>query len=264
MSVDVEKLQVLPPPGETVRERVVEPVPRHVAIIMDGNGRWAERRALPRIDGHAAGELAVTATVDAAYELGVEYLTLFAFSTENWRRPWAEVEFLMDFNKRLIEKLGPGYHERGIRVRYLGSASRLIPEPVTRAMAAIEELTAENRRLTLSFAFNHGGRQEIVDAVRLMVARGVRADQIDDDVVSSYFQYPETPDPDLIVRTSGEHRLSNFLLWGAAYAELVFVDTLWPDFRGEDLRAALEEFGNRSRRFGGLSGRTAVDAAIVA
>jgi undecaprenyl diphosphate synthase len=227
-------------------------LPTHVAIVMDGNGRWATHRNLPRIEGHAAGELAITATVNEAMKLGIQYLTLFAFSTENWHRPTPEVAFLMAFNKYLIEKLGEDYDRRGIRIRYLGSSSERIPTPVAEAMHDIEERTSRNRNLTLTFAFNHGGRSEIVDAVRLLLDRGVQAAELDESVVSAHLQYGDMPDPDLIIRTSGEYRLSNFLLWRAAYAELVFLDVLWPDFRGTHLRRAIKIYQHRERRFGAV------------
>jgi undecaprenyl diphosphate synthase len=233
-------------------------LPRSTAIIMDGNGRWATRRNLPRTEGHAAGEAAITATVDEAIEIGIEYLTLFAFSTENWQRPPLEVAFLMSFNKYLIEKHGADYDRRGIRVRYLGSSRERIPAPVAEAMSDIERRTSANTNLTLTFAFNHGGRSEIVDAFRLLLERGICAADVDESVVSAHLQYSDIPDPDLIIRTSGEHRLSNFLLWRAAYAELVFLDVLWPDFRGEHLRAAIELFQKRQRRFGAIEDQAAV------
>lgn len=225
-------------------------VPRHVACIMDGNGRWATRRGLPRVDGHAAGEEAITATVDAAMEHGIRWLTLYAFSTENWDRPRTEVDFLMHFNWRLIEKLGDDYHRRGIRIRYMGHRADPVPRYVQSAMTEIQDRTASNSQLTLTYAFNYGGRAELVDAYRRMLTAGVTGPLVTEDTVSRHLEYPDAPDPDLIIRTSGEHRLSNFMLWQAAYSEFVFLDVLWPDFRGTNLTEALDIYRARNRRFG--------------
>ena len=224
----------------------------HVACIMDGNGRWAVQQGLERVDGHAAGEAAIDAAVDAACELDLGYLTLFAFSTENWGRPQPEVDFLMDFNKRLIEKHGPDYHARNIRVRYLGRKQPPIPDPVLAEMERIETLTALNTGLTLTFAFNHGGRAEIVDAARTLLANGFDPSELDEESFSKALEFSDMPDPDLIIRTSGEYRISNFMTWRAAYAEFVFMDVYWPDFRREHLVEALEIFNTRERRFGAL------------
>lgn len=226
--------------------------PRHVACIMDGNGRWAIQKGLSRIEGHAAGEKAITATVDAAIEEGIDWLTLFAFSTENWRRPKAEVDFLMEFNHRLIAKYGDEYHGRGLRLRYLGRDDEQVPPRLREEMREIQERTRTNSALTLTFAFNYGGRAELVDVIRLLLERGGAPDEVDESTVAAHLQFPDAPDPDLIVRTSGEYRLSNFMLWGAAYAELVFLDVLWPDFRASHFRKALEIFRERRRRFGAV------------
>ena len=225
--------------------------PLHVACIMDGNGRWATRRGLDRIQGHAAGEASILAAVDAALEEALGWLTLFAFSTENWNRPEAEVSFLMAFNAYVIGRHGADFHARNIRIRYLGQRHR-VPAEVLKAMDNIELLTSANTGLNLTFAFNHGGRSEIVDAVRMIVTSGVDPSVIDEDLVSSSLQFPDIPDPDLIIRTSGEFRLSNFMLWRAAYTELVFLDVLWPDFRGQHLREALDELSTRDRRYGAI------------
>ncbi|MEV6842839.1 polyprenyl diphosphate synthase [Actinoplanes sp. NPDC051411] len=234
------------------------PVPTHVACIMDGNGRWATRRGLERIDGHAAGEAAILAFVDAALDMGIPWITLFAFSTENWSRPAAEVAFLMAFNSAVIRRHGAYFHQRGIRVRYLGARREPVPASLSTEMTEIEELTAENRRMTLTLAFNHGGRSEIADAVQTIVRQGVPADQIDSRTVAAYLERPDMPDPDLVIRTAGEQRLSNFLLWRLAYSELMFTDVLWPDFRAEHLREAVRAFQRRTRRFGGLADELAV------
>ena len=229
-------------------------VPAHVAVVMDGNGRWARRRGLKRTDGHAAGEEALFDTVEGGLEIGLSWLTVFAFSTENWRRPLDEVQFLMRFNESLLLRRRDDLDERGVRVRFIGRRGRRVPQRVRRHIAETEAMTARNRRMTLTFAFNYGGRAELVDATRA-IAEEVHAGRLDpgrinDRVVARHLYAPDMPDPDLLVRTSGEYRISNFLLWQLAYAELVFTDVLWPDFRREDLFAAVREFQGRSRRFG--------------
>jgi undecaprenyl diphosphate synthase len=238
------------------------PTGLHVAAIMDGNGRWAVRQGLERVDGHAAGEAAINAAVDAACEFGLGYLTLFAFSTENWSRPQPEVDFLMDFNRRLIVKHGADYHRRNIRVRYLGRKEPPIPDAVLEEMERIEALTALNTGLTLTFAFNHGGRAEIVDATRALLASGMDPSEIDEQSLSNALEFPDMPDPDLIIRTSGEYRVSNFMIWRAAYAEFVFMDVFWPDFRREHLEEALKIFNDRERRFGALPALEAQPASL--
>lgn len=227
-------------------------VPQHVACVMDGNGRWAQRYGLPRTQGHAAGETALFDVVEGALEVGVRWLTVYAFSTENWRRPPDEVRFLMNFNRSLLRRRRDELNERGVRIRFLGRRSRRIPPSVTREMDIASELTAKNDRLTLTMAFNYGGRAEIVDAVRALVREGVPARAIDEAAIAAHLYYPDMPDPDLVIRTSGEYRISNFLLWQLAYAELVFVDTLWPDVRREHLFEAILAYQGRERRFGGV------------
>ena len=219
---------------------------------MDGNGRWAERRGLPRTDGHAAGEEALVDTVDGALELGTSWLTVYAFSTENWRRPADEVRFLMGFNESLLLRRRDELHAKGVRVRFIGRRDWRVPRRVLRRIDEAVELTRGNRRLTLTLAFNYGGRAEIIDAVRAMVAAGTPADKITEKRLRQHLYAPDMPDPDLVVRTSGEYRISNFLLWELAYSELVFTDVLWPDFRREDLFAAVRDFQNRDRRYGGV------------
>jgi undecaprenyl diphosphate synthase len=231
-------------------------LPRHVAIIMDGNGRWAQRRGLKRTDGHAAGEEALFDTVEGALDIGLSWMTVFAFSTENWRRPLDEVRFLMGFNERLLEKRRDELHERGVRVRFVGRRGGRVPARVRRRIEETEELTRRNTTMTLAFAFNYGGRAELVDATRA-VARDVAAgrldpDRIDERVLRRHLYATDMPDPDLLVRTSGEYRISNFLLWQLAYSELVFTDVLWPDFRREHLVAAIAEYQRRERRFGAV------------
>jgi undecaprenyl diphosphate synthase len=219
---------------------------------MDGNGRWAERRGLPRTDGHAAGEEALVDAVDGALELGTEWLTVYAFSTENWRRPADEVRFLMGFNESLLLRRRDELHAKGVRVRFIGRRDWRVPRRVLRRIDEAVELTSGNRRLTLTLAFNYGGRAEIIDAVRAMVEAGTPADKVTEKRLRQHLYAPDMPDPDLVVRTSGEYRISNFLLWELAYSELVFTDVLWPDFRRQDLFEAVRDFQNRDRRYGGV------------
>jgi undecaprenyl diphosphate synthase len=227
-------------------------IPAHVAIVMDGNGRWAQKRGLKRTEGHAAGEEALFDTVDGALEIGLRWMTVFAFSTENWRRPLDEVRFLMNFNERLLVARRDDLNERGVRVRFIGRRGGRVPARVRRRIEETEALTAKNRRLTLTFAFNYGGQAELVDAVRAIVAEKVAPAKIDEKTIRRHLYAPDMPDPDLLVRTSGEFRISNYLLWQLAYSELVFTDVLWPDFRREDLFAAIAEFQQRERRFGAV------------
>jgi undecaprenyl diphosphate synthase len=229
-------------------------VPVHVACVMDGNGRWATRRGLPRTDGHAAGEDALFDTVEGALELGLDALTVYAFSTENWRRPVDEVRYLMGFNERILTDRRDELHERGVRIVFAGRRDWRVPKRLLRRMDEAIELTSTNKVMTLCIAFNYGGRAEIVDAVRSLVDAGVKADKIDEKAIRAHLYQPDIPDPDLVVRTSGEFRISNFLLWELAYSELVFTDVLWPDFRREHLFEAVREFQRRTRRFGGVDG----------
>ena len=228
-------------------------IPVHIACVMDGNGRWAQRRGLKRTEGHAAGEEALFDTVEGALDLGVKWLTVYAFSTENWRRPKDEVRYLMGFNESLLVRRRDELNERDVRMRFIGRRDWRVPKRLLRRMDESVELTRDNRTLTLTIAFNYGGRAEIVDAVKQLVAEGVPVDRIDEKAISKRMYDPEMPDPDLWVRTSGEYRTSNFLMWEAAYSELVFTDTLWPDFRREHLFDAVREFQDRDRRFGGLA-----------
>lgn len=228
-------------------------VPEHVACVMDGNGRWAEQRGLKRTDGHAAGEEALLDVVEGALELGVKWLTVYAFSTENWRRPSDEVRFLMRFNESLLVRRRDELNEKGVRIRFVGRRDWRVPKRLLRRIDESESLTAANRKLTFNVAFNYGSRTEIVDAVKELVREGVDPSGIDEAAVAKRLYDPEMPDVDLWIRTSGEHRMSNYLLWQSAYAELVFVDTYWPAFRREDLAAAVGEYQRRDRRFGGLT-----------
>jgi len=227
-------------------------VPAHVAIVMDGNGRWAQRQGLERTAGHAAGESALVDTTYGALSIGIKALTVYAFSTENWRRPVDEVRFLMNFNKGLLERRQHELHEQGVRITFSGRREWRVPRGVAKRMDEASELTKKNKVMTLNIAFNYGGRAEIVDAVRQMFLDGLNAKDVDEAALRRRLYHPELADPDLVVRTSGEYRMSNFLLWEVAYSELVFTEVLWPDFRREDLFSAVEEFQRRERRFGGL------------
>ena len=227
-------------------------IPVHIACVMDGNGRWASQRGLPRTEGHAAGEEALLDTVNGALDIGVQWLTMFAFSTENWRRPRDEVRYLMGFNESLLVRRRDELHAKGVRIRFAGRRDWRVPRRVLRRMDESVALTAPNRRMTLTMAFNYGGRAEIVDAVRALVRSGVSAERIDERSLRAHLYYPDQPDPDLVVRTSGEYRISNFLLWQLAYSELVFTDVLWPDFRRENLFEAVAEYQRRERRYGGV------------
>ncbi len=228
-------------------------LPRHVAVIMDGNGRWAQRRALPRHLGHRAGAKAVRATVEGCARRGVEALTIFAFSSENWQRPQEEVTRLMELFVESIDKEVDELHRNGIRVRFIGDLSRLRTVLRTK-IAAAEAQTAANRRMTLFIAVSYGGRWDIVEAARRLAARAVAGEvapeAIDESVFADHLQLQGAPEPDLFIRTGGEQRISNFLLWNLAYSELYFCDTLWPDFDDAALDAALRFYAGRQRRFG--------------
>ena len=219
---------------------------------MDGNGRWAQRRGLKRTDGHAAGEEALWDVVDGALDLGVTWLTVYAFSTENWRRPVDEVRFLMNFNREILTRRRQGLHEQGVRIRFSGRRDWRVPRGVARRIDWATDLTKDNTGLTFTVAFNYGGRAEIVDAVKQLVADGVPADRINEKAIRARLYDPDMPDPELMVRTSGESRISNYLLWQLAYSELVFTDVLWPDFRKQHLADAVREYQARERRFGGI------------
>ncbi|MGY6500290.1 MAG: polyprenyl diphosphate synthase [Acidimicrobiales bacterium] len=229
-----------------------ERIPAHVACVMDGNGRWAQRRGLKRTDGHSAGEEALFDTVEGALELGLDWLTVYAFSTENWRRPRDEVRFLMNFNESILVRRRDELHERGVRMRFIGRRDWRVPKRLLRRIEETEELTADNRTMTFTMAFNYGGRAEIVDAVRAIVDEKIPSSKIDETTIARHLYAPDMPDPDVMVRTSGEFRTSNYLLWQLAYSELVFTEVLWPDFRREHLFEAVREFQRRERRFGGV------------
>lgn len=227
---------------------------RHVAIIMDGNGRWAERRGLPKVEGHRQGARQVTEVLKAAQEYGVEFLTLYAFSTENWKRPVAEVTALMGLLEEFIDDKLPELMKNGIRLRTIGRTEDLFPGARKKLLYAIE-MTEKNDGGTLNLALNYGGRAEIVDAVNKMAAemteKSGRFPKVTEESFRNYLYAPDIPDPDLLIRTSGELRLSNFLLWELSYSEMYVTDTLWPDFGKKEFGEALEAYGQRDRRFGG-------------
>ena len=225
-------------------------VAQNVAIIMDGNGRWARRRGLAIALGHRAGTRALRRTVESAIDLGVQNLVVYAFSTENWSRPQDEVDALMEIFGETIERELPDLAEQGVRVRFIGRRDRA-PEALRARMESMEDRTELNSRLGLWIAFDYGGRAELVRAARRIAESGMDPREIDENVVAQHLYAPELPDPDLLIRTSGELRVSNFMLWQLAYAELVFVEQLWPDFDARDLRGALAEYAQRRRRFGG-------------
>jgi undecaprenyl diphosphate synthase len=241
------------PSGVRPPELPENKVPRHVAIVMDGNGRWAKARGLPRTAGHEAGESSLFDCVEGAIELGVKAISAYAFSTENWRRSPDEVRFLMGFNRDVIRRRRDEMHELGVRVRWAGRRPRLW-RSVIKELEIAEELTRDNDVLTLTMCVNYGGRAEIADAAaaiaREVAAGRLNPDKVDESTVARFLDEPDMPDVDLFVRSSGEHRTSNFLLWQSAYAEMVFLDTLWPDFDRRHLWAACEEYASRQRRFG--------------
>jgi undecaprenyl diphosphate synthase len=227
-------------------------VPQHVAMIMDGNGRWAAQRGLPRLSGHQHGTDNIRRITTAAAELGVRFLTLWAFSTDNWRRPRDEIDGIMRILAEVIERETEELHRQGAQLRHIGSLEGLEQELREAVLAAIDR-TRDNDRLVLTLAFNYSGRQELLAAVRSLVASGVPIEEINEATLEAHLFTHDLPDPDLIIRTSGEHRISNFLLWQSAYSEFYFTPTLWPDFGPEDLCEAIQEYGRRERRFGGIS-----------
>jgi undecaprenyl diphosphate synthase len=231
-------------------------IPRHVACVMDGNGRWATKQGLPRTEGHRAGEEALFDAACGALELGIPFFTVYAFSTENWRRPPTEVRFLLNvIADQLLTRRRDELHRMGVRIRFIGRRDWRVPRFVLKRMDEASRLTEANEAMTLTVAFNYGGRAEIVDAVKAIAASGVSPSKIDERTIRHHLYSPELPDPDLVIRTSGEYRVSNFLLWELAYSELVFTDVLWPDFRRENLYEAVREFQARDRRYGSTETR---------
>jgi len=236
------------------------PAPRHVAIIMDGNGRWAQARNLPRIAGHEAGTENIRRITTRAAELGIGYLTLWAFSTENWSRPEDEVQGILRILAETLPRETEELHRQGARLQHVGSFDGLDDSLVAAIQHAID-LTSDNDRIVLTVAFNYGGRAELVDTLRRMIAAGVAAEDVNEQSIERFLQTAGLPDPDLIIRTSGEIRMSNFFLWQSAFSELYFSPLLWPDFGEDDLAEAVADYQQRERRFGGLSHRAAPDHA---
>ena len=226
-------------------------LPNHIAFIMDGNGRWAEKRGLPRLEGHRAGMEATRAVIKHLGEKHIKYVTLYSFSTENWNRPKDEVNGLLGILEKSIKKEAKELHERGVRIRHLGHMDRL-PQHLRQAIEEAIKLTSGNTEMTLSLAFDYGGRLEILDAVRNIIADGILPKDIDEKLFNSYLYTADLPEVDLVVRTGGDLRISNFLLWQSAYSEYYFTDVLWPDFNSQELDTALITYSQRQRRFGGL------------
>lgn len=236
-------------PNEHVSTPALEHVPKHIAIIMDGNGRWAKSRGLPRAEGHRQGTENLRQIIRACVEFGVEILTIYAFSTENWRRPPLEVRLLMTILETVIDRELKELYQNGVQIRHIGRLDQIAPALQKKIQYACD-YTKGNSRLILNVAFNYGGRDEIVHAVRQIIASGIPANEVTEDVLNQYMFTGGLPDPDLVVRTSGELRLSNFLIWQAAYAEYYFTPVFWPDFNKDELRKAIQEYANRTRRFG--------------
>jgi undecaprenyl diphosphate synthase len=224
-------------------------IPTHIAIIMDGNGRWAKARGLPRLAGHRAGTENLRRILNACVEFNVKILTIWAFSTENWRRPQEEVRGLMDIVEQVIDRELNELHKNGVRLRHIGRLEGIAPHLQTKVRHAIE-LTRGNDRLMLNVAFNYGGKAEILDAVKRIIADGIRPDDVDEHLFARYLYTAGLPDPDMIIRTGNESRISNFMLWQGAYSEYYFTPVLWPDFDKDELRKALEDYARRERRFG--------------
>jgi len=238
--------------SESPLELSPEKIPRHVAIIMDGNGRWALARGLPRLAGHRAGTENLRRIIRATVKLGIQYLTIYAFSTENWGRPPEEVQGLMLILQDVIDRELYELHKEGVQLRHIGRLERLDPSLQQKVLKAIE-LTKDNQRLVLNVAFNYGGRDEIVQAIQRMLRDGVKPEQVSAELVSQYLYTAGVPDPDLIIRTSGELRVSNFLIWQAAYSEWYITPTYWPDFDEQEYHRAIETYAQRDRRYGGIS-----------
>ena len=238
----------------TSKKELPESIPTHVAIIMDGNGRWARSRGLPRLAGHRAGVENLRQLLEAAVEYGVRYLTIYAFSTENWQRPEEEVRGLINILEEVIDRELDQLHKNGVQLHHIGRLERLSPSLQKKVLSAIE-LTKNNDRLILTVAWNYGGRDEIVHAIKGMISDGLQPDEITEETIASYLYTSGTPDPDLIIRTSGEMRMSNFLIWQSAYSEWYLTPTFWPDFGPDELLKALHDFAQRERRYGRVPDR---------
>ncbi|MEJ2732213.1 MAG: polyprenyl diphosphate synthase [Anaerolineae bacterium] len=234
-----------------MEEQELAVVPRHVAMIMDGNGRWAKARGLPRLAGHRAGTENLRPILEACVDFGIDILTIWAFSTENWRRPETEVKGLLRILERMIQRELQELHKQGVQLRHIGLLDRL-PRRLQKQVLDATELTKENDRIVLNVAFDYGGRAEIVQAVQRVIRDGIAADQVNEELLSQYMYTAGQPDPDLIIRTGGELRTSGFMLWQSAYAEYYVTPTFWPDFDREELYRALQAFCQRDRRFGGI------------
>ncbi len=224
-------------------------IPQHVAIIMDGNGRWAQEKGLPRISGHKAGTENLREVIEASVEFGIQYLTIYAFSTENWKRPQEEVQGLMGIFKTMLDRELNNLHENGVQLRHFGYLDQIEKNLKKKVLEAIE-LTKDNQTLILNVAFNYGGRDEVLRAIQAIIKDGLPPEKVDEDLFSTYLYSAGCPDPDLIIRTSGEFRCSNFLIWQGAYSEWYFTPTYWPDFGREDLHEALIDYNRRERRYG--------------
>jgi undecaprenyl diphosphate synthase len=235
--------------AENKKPELPDRIPTHIGIIMDGNGRWAISRGLPRLAGHRAGTENLRRIIKACVEFGIKYLTIYAFSTENWGRPTEEVQGLLRIFEEVLKRELKELHDQGVQLRHLGRLDHLKPSFRKKVLNAIE-YTKDNNRLILNIAFNYGGRDEIVCAIQKMIEDGVKPEQVNDELVAKYLFTAGVPDPDLIIRTSGELRVSNFLIWQGAYSEWYFPATYWPDFDKEELRKALVEFSSRERRYG--------------
>jgi len=235
---------------ENTEKLQVEKLPLHIAIIMDGNGRWAAARNLPRMAGHRAGTENLRRIIKACVRFGIRYLTVYAFSTENWKRPEDEVQGLMRIMGDVLEKEVPELHEQGVQLRHIGRLEQL-DETTQKKIQKAVEITKDNQRLILSVAWNYGGRDEIIHAVQKITVKGISPENITQEVMAAHLYTSGVPDPDLVIRTSGEIRVSNFLIWQSAYSEWYFTDTLWPDFNEDSLKAAIEDFSTRDRRYGG-------------
>ena len=229
----------------------LEKIPAHLAIIMDGNGRWAQQKGLPRVSGHRAGTENLREVIEAAVEFGIQYLTIFAFSTENWTRPSEEVQGLMRIFRTMLDRELKNLHENGVQLRHLGCLER-IDDALNKKVTEAIELTKNNDTLILNIAFNYGGRNEILRAVKQLIKDGQNPENLDEETFGKYLYTADCPDPDLIIRTSGEFRISNFLIWQGAYSEWYFTPTYWPDFGRDDLYEALTEYNQRNRRYGGV------------
>lgn len=242
----------MPSMNKTIRQTLIDKIPEHVAIIMDGNGRWASKRGMPRLAGHHAGTENLRRIIRASVEFGIKFLTIYAFSTENWNRPREEVDGLMRILEDVIDKELKELNEQGVQIRHLGRLDQLAPALQRKVNQAVD-YTKQNSRLVLNVAFNYGGRDEVVQAVQQMIRDEIPAEDITPELLSRYLYTAGVPDPDLIIRTSGELRISNFLIWQSAYSEWYVTPTLWPDFGREEFHKALAEFGRRDRRYGKIT-----------